>query len=48
MHLILRKLILTFDKPYIYLIRDKNSGEVWLTGSIYNPTKYELQSETQY
>ena len=31
---------LTFDKPYIYLIRDKNSGEVWFAGSVYNPTKY--------
>lgn len=34
------KIDLTFDKPYIYLIRDKDSGEVWFAGSVYNPTKY--------
>ena len=26
---------LTFDKPYMYVIRDKNSGEVWFTGTVY-------------
>ena len=31
---------LTFNKPYIYLIRDKDSGEVWFAGSVYKPTKY--------
>ena len=34
------KIDLTFDKPYIYLIRDKDSGEVWFAGSVYEPTKY--------
>ena len=29
----------TFDKPYMFLIRDKKSGEVWFTGTVYNPTK---------
>lgn len=28
---------LTFNKPYIYVIRDKDSGEVWFAGSVYNP-----------
>ena len=28
---------ITFDKPYIYLIRDKNTGEVWFVGSVYEP-----------
>lgn len=36
------KIDLTFDKPFIYLIRDKDSGEVWFAGSVYNPTKYTL------
>ena len=27
----------TFDKPYLYLIRDKNSGEVWFAGTVYEP-----------
>ena len=30
---------ITFDKPYIYIIRDKDSGEVWFMGSVYEPTK---------
>ena len=29
---------ITFDKPYIYLIRDKDTGEVWFAGSVYEPT----------
>ena len=29
---------ITFDRPYLYLIRDKASGEVWFTGTVYNPT----------
>ena len=31
---------LTFDKPYLYAIRDKNSGEVWFIGTVYEPTRY--------
>ena len=31
---------LTFDKPYMFIIRDKNSGEVWFMGGIYEPTKF--------
>ena len=32
---------LTFDKPYMYIIRDKETGEVWFTGTVYEPIKYE-------
>ena len=28
---------LTFDKPFMYIIRDKATGEVWFTGSVYEP-----------
>ena len=28
---------LTFDKPYMFIIRDKNSGEIWFTGTVYEP-----------
>jgi serpin B len=28
---------LTFDNPYLFLIRDKNTGEVWFTGTVYEP-----------
>ncbi len=28
---------LTFDSPYLFIIRDKDSGEVWFTGTVYEP-----------
>ena len=28
----------TFDKPYMYIIRDKATGEVWFTGTVYEPS----------
>ncbi len=35
------KIDITFDKPYMYLVRDKESGEVWFTGTVYEPVVYE-------
>lgn len=32
-----KEIDITFDKPYMYIIRDKNSGEVWFTGTVYEP-----------
>ena len=32
---------ITFDKPFIYLIREKNSGELLFFGTVYEPTKWE-------
>ena len=31
---------MTFDKPYMYIIRNKKTGEVWFTGSVVEPTEY--------
>lgn len=28
---------ITFDKPYLYLIRDKATGEIWFVGTVYEP-----------
>ena len=28
---------LTFNNPYLFLIRDKNTGEVWFVGTVYEP-----------
>ncbi len=28
---------LTFDKPYMFLIRDKATGETWFAGTVYEP-----------
>jgi len=30
---------ITFDKPYMFINRDTSTGEVWFTGSVYEPTK---------
>ena len=30
---------LTFDNPYMFLIRDKETGEVWFAGTVYEPIK---------
>ncbi len=32
-----KKIDVTFDKPYMYIIRDKASGEVWFAGTVYEP-----------
>lgn len=28
---------LTFDKPYMFIIRDKDTGDVWFSGTVYEP-----------
>lgn len=28
---------LTFDRPFLFLVRDKETNEIWLTGTIYSP-----------
>ena len=33
------KIDITFNKPYMYIIRDKDSGEVWFTGTVYEPIR---------
>jgi len=30
---------MSFDKPYMYIIRDKQNGEVWFTGTVYTPSE---------
>ena len=30
---------LTFNRPYIYFVRNKDTGEVWFAGSVYEPSK---------
>ena len=34
------KIDLTFDKPFIYIIRDKSTNEAWFVGSVYEPAEY--------
>lgn len=35
---------ITFDKPYMFLIRDKETGETWFVGTVYNPL--DVKDET--
>lgn len=37
------KIDLTFNKPFLFLIRDKESKEVWFTGTVYEPVEFEPQ-----
>ena len=37
---------ITFDKPYMFLIRDKKTGETWFTGTVYNPLKASSDTST--
>ncbi len=30
---------LTFNQPFMFLVRDKKTGEIWFTGTVYEPTK---------
>ena len=31
---------ITFDRPYMFMIRNKNTGEIWFMGSVYEPLKW--------
>ncbi len=32
---------LKFDKPFLFAIRDKNTGEIWFVGTVYEPNHWE-------
>lgn len=36
----IKEIDITFDQPYMFLIRDKNSQEVWFVGTVYEPMEY--------
>lgn len=37
---------ITFDKPYMFLIRDKETAETWFVGTVYEPL--DANNETNY
>ena len=39
------KIDLTFDNPYMFIIRDKETGEVWFVGTVYEPLSIEDEAE---
>ncbi len=41
------KIDLTFDKPYMFVIRNKETGEVWFAGTVYEPLSLENEVEIE-
>ena len=41
----IEKIDLTFDKPFLFLIRDKDTGEIWFAGCVYEPIDMEEYEE---
>ena len=38
---------ITIDKPFIYLIKDKNTDEIWFVGTVYKPNSWDTD-KTSY
>ena len=36
-----RPIEITINKPFMYVIRDKNNGEIWFTGTVYEPNSWK-------
>ena len=36
-----------FDKPFIYIIKDKESNNIWFFGTVYEPMKFENNSKCE-
>ncbi len=43
----IKKIDITFDKPYMYLVRDKKTGEVWFAGSVYEPLLWSKDPDSK-
>lgn len=39
---------LTFDHPYLFLVMDKNTKEVWFIGTVYEPTEFQPQDNPNW
>lgn len=39
-----KEIDLTFDNPYMFLIRDKDTKEVWFVGTVYEPIEKEKEA----
>ena len=35
------------DKPFLYLIKDKNTGEIWFVGTVYEPNSWEEETSNE-
>ncbi len=43
-----KKIDLTFDKPFLFLIKDKKTNEVWFMGTVYEPNPYVEMTPDEY
>lgn len=43
----IEKIDITFDKPFMFLIRDKKTGEVWFVGTVYEPLSWEEETHKE-
>jgi len=37
--------IIEFNKPFMFIIRDKNAKDIWFTGTIYEPNSWDNEKE---
>jgi len=40
-----RPVIIVFDKPFMFIIRNKNTKDIWFTGTLYKPNLWENEKE---
>ena len=33
--------VVKIDKPFLFVIKDKETDEIWFTGTVYNPNSWE-------
>jgi len=36
-----RPVDITIERPFMFIIRDKSTKDVWFTGTVYEPSKYD-------
>jgi len=41
-----KRIIIVFNKPFMFIIRDKNTKDIWFTGTVYEPNKWEDEKES--
>ena len=39
---------ITFDKPYMFLVRDKATGETWFVGTVYEPLDADSDTTSEW
>lgn len=42
-----KEIDITFDKPFMFIIRNKDTNEIWFTGTVYEPLLWENEENKQ-